>query len=164
MLCGKLASTYAPGALDWREAPSDAAYNEPPEGRICLGSKGLSTLSSGVRGPEGVVSDLQGFRLCNASGTFRDLLASLPCGPTTPLKSVGGPFGEVFALSCWAGFNLNLHSRPTANIFGLHSLRCAQAPSPTHSLFIPVFFISASTSITEFKKKKTPPPTPSVCP
>lgn len=64
-----------------------------------MGSKGLSTLSSGVRDPEGVVSDLQGFRLCSASGTFRDLLVSLPSGPTAPLKSVGGPLGEVFALS-----------------------------------------------------------------
>lgn len=117
-----------------------------------------------VRGPEGVVSDLQGFRLCNASGTFRDLLASLPCGPTAPLKSVGGPFGEVFAWSCWAGFNLNLRSSPTANIFGLCSLRCAQAPSPIHSLFIPVFFYFCLSIITEFKKKTTPPPTPSVCP
>lgn len=35
-------------------------------------------------------------------GTFRDLFASLPYGPTLPLKSLGDPLGRVFALSCWA--------------------------------------------------------------
>ena len=56
----------------------------------------------GHRDPEGVVSNLQGFRLCKVSGAFHDLFAPPPSGPTVPLKSVGDPVREVFALSRWA--------------------------------------------------------------
>lgn len=101
--------------------------------------------------------------LCKALGIFRDLFASLPCGPTLPLKSVGDYLGGDFAWSCWVWFNLNLHSGPTGNIFGFHKINmCSSRPFPNPFLISIclcdfVFYIKYST-----EEAPLPPPL-SVC-